>query len=224
MSFTKRLAFGGCFAVLICGVFGSPMAQGIYTCVDAKGRKITSDRPITECMDRVQKEISPAGTVKRVLAPPPTAQERAALEEKEKQEAEARSKVAEEKLRGRALLTRYPDRASHDKERAVALEVVNDGINTATKRSDDLTAQRKGIITELEFYKSSPGKAPPALKRRLDETDGNIAAQKRVLADQEAEKKRISQRFDTEVVKLKPQWDLAGASTAAAAPNSAKKP
>ncbi|MBC7609187.1 MAG: DUF4124 domain-containing protein [Polaromonas sp.] len=200
------------------------MAQGIYTCVDDKGRKLTSDRPIAECMDRAQKELNPSGTVRRVLAPPPTAKDRAALEEKEKADADERSKAAEEKLRDRALLKRYPDRAGHDKERAVALELVNNAIKTATKRSDDLTAQRKGIITELEFYKSSPGKAPPALKRRLDETDGNIAAQKRVLADQEVEKKRITQRFDTEAAKLKPQWDVAGASAAAAAPNSPKKP
>lgn len=224
MIFRSRTALGSGFAVLIYGFFGSAMGQGIYTCVDAKGRKITSDRPIAECMDRAQKEISPAGTVKRVLAPPPNAAERAALEEKEKAEAEARSKAAEEKLRDRALLTRYPDRASHDKERTAALELVNEGIRTATKRSDDLTAQRKGIITELDFYKSSPGKAPPALKRRLDETDGNMATQKRLIAEQEAEKKRVIQRFDSEAAKLRPQWDVAGAPTAATAPNSPKKP
>ena len=221
MIFKTRLAVGCGFAVLLCG---QAMAQGIYSCVDDKGRKLTSDRPIAECMDRAQRELNPSGTVRRVLAPPPTAQDRAALEEKEKQEADARSKAAEEKLRDRALLKRYPDRASHDKERSAALEVVENAIKTATKRSEDLTGQRKGIITELEFYKSTPGKAPPALKRRLDETDGNIAAQKRLLADQEAEKKRITQRFDTEVAKLKPQWDVAGASTTAAAPNSPKKP
>ena len=221
MIFKTRLALGCGFAALLCC---QAMAQGIYTCVDDKGRKLTSDRPIAECMDRAQKELNPSGTVRRVLAPPPTAKDRAALEEKEKADADERSKAAEEKLRDRALLKRYPDRAGHDKERAVALELVNNAIKTATKRSDDLTAQRKGIITELEFYKSSPGKAPPALKRRLDETDGNIAAQKRVLAGQEVEKKHTTQRFDTEAAKLKPQWDAAGASTAAAAPNSPKKP
>ncbi|MGB4116859.1 MAG: DUF4124 domain-containing protein [Polaromonas sp.] len=220
MMFKTRWAMGCSFALLMCG---QVMAQGIYTCVDGKGRKITSDRPIAECMDRAQKEISPAGTVKRVLAPPPTAQEKAALEEKDKAEVDARSRAAEEKLRDRALMTRYPDRASHDKERAIALELVNDTLKTATKRSEDLAAQRKGITTELEFYKSSPGKAPPALKRRLDETDGNIAAQKRLLAEQEAEKKRITQRFDAEVVKLKPQWDVARPSSAAVAPGGVKK-
>ena len=221
MTFITRLSVGCSFAMLL---YGQVVAHGIFTCVDAKGRKITSDRPIAECMDRVQKEITPTGTVKRVLMPPPTAQEQAILEEKEKHDIEERHKVAKEKLRDRALLKRYPDGTSHDKERAGALEWVIEDIKTATKRSEDLTVQRKGITTELELYKNSPGKAPAALNRRLDETDGNIAAQKRLIADQEAEKKRITQRFDTEAAKLKPQWDMAGVSSASAAPNSAKKP
>ena len=221
MMFMTRLSAGCTFAVLLCG---HVMAQGIYTCMDAKGRKIKSDRPIAECMDRAQQEISATGTVKRVLLPPPTVQERAALEEKEKQEAENRIKAAEEKRHNRALLKRYPDRASHDKERTAAIELVNDAIKTATKRSEDLAGQRKGITIELEFYKNSPGKAPPALKRRLDETDSNVASQKRLLAEKEAEKKRMTERFDTEVAKLKAQWDVSGASSAATAPGSVKKP
>ena len=222
MTFVTRLVVGCSFVMLL---YGQVAAQGIYTCVDAKGRKITSDRPIAECMDRVQKEITPTGTVKRVLMPPPTAQEQAILEEKEKQVVEERHKVANEKLRNRVLFKRYPDGTSHDKERATALERVNEDIKTATKRSEDLTVQRKGITAELEFYKNSPSKMPSTLKSRLDETDANIAIQKRLLAEQEAEKKRITQRFDIEATNLKPQWDLAGVPPAvAAAPNSPKKP
>ena len=221
MMFMTRLAAGCTFAVLL---YGHVMAQGIYTCVDAKGRKIKSDRPIAECMDRAQQEISPTGTVKRVLLPPPTKQERAALEEKENKDAEDRIKAAAENRQNRALLKRYPDRASHDKDRAALLELVNDAIKTATKRSEDLDGQRKGISTELEFYKSSPGKAPPALKRRLDETDGNMAMQKRLLTEKEAEKKRIDERFDAEFARLKPQWDAVAATSAAVLPNSVKNP
>lgn len=221
MMFKTRLAVSCSFALV---VYGQATAQGIYACVDDKGRKLTSDRPIPECMDRAQRELNPSGTVRRVLAPPPTAKDRAAQEEKEKLDADERLKATKEKQLDRALFKRYPDRASHDKERAAALELVNDVIKTATKRSEDLAAQRKGITTELEFYKNSPGKAPPALKRRLDETDSNLAAQKRLLADQETETKRISQRFDAEAVKLKPQWDAAGSSSVATAPGSVKKP
>ena len=224
----RRLGVGSGFALLLCGLLGSAAAQGIYTCVDDKGRKLTSDRPIPECMDRAQKELNPSGTVRRVLAPPPTAQDRAALEEKEKEkekaDAEERTKKLEEKRRDRALMSRYPDRASHDKQRVAALELVNDVIQTATKRVQELTDQRKAIGTELDFYKSSPGKLPPAIKRRLDETEANLVTQKRLISDQEAEKKRITERFDAEAIKLKPQWGAAEASASAGPANSVKKP
>ena len=42
---------------------GVTMVQGIYTCTDGKGRKITSDRPIMDCIDRNQQEITPSGTL-----------------------------------------------------------------------------------------------------------------------------------------------------------------
>lgn len=210
-----RLSASVVLVLMVC----SALAQRIYSCEDEKGRKLTSDRPIAECMDRAQKELNPSGTVRRVLAPPPTAKDRAALEEKEKQDAEARLKQAEDKRRDRALLTRYPDRASHDKERAAALEQSTGLRAGAVKRLQELAEQRKGIVAELEFYKNSPGKAPPTLKRRLDETDGNIAAQKRLMTEQDAEKNRINQRFDEEMAKLKPLW---GASAVPATASSQK--
>ena len=61
----------------------TPVA-GIYTCVDARGRKLTSDRPIPECNDREQKVLNPSGTVKSKLGPTLTAQERSEVEAKEK--------------------------------------------------------------------------------------------------------------------------------------------
>lgn len=177
-------------------VSGSVMAQAIYSCVDDKSRNLTSDRPIVECMDRIQKELNPSGTVKRVLAPLPTATDR-------------------------SLMARYPDRASHDKERATALEQSTAASAGAVKRLQELGEYRKGIVSELQFYKSTPGKAPSALKRRLDETDANIAAQKRLMDEQDAEKSRINKRFDDEVARLKLQWGAAGIAQASAVP---KKP
>lgn len=188
-----------------------PSLQGIYTCVDSTGRKITSDRPIAECMDRVQREINPSGTVRRVLPPQLTPPERAALEEKEKIAAEARAREAEEKRRDRALLLRYPTRDLHDKERAEALSQVGEVIKASNKRSQELAEQRKAINADLEFYKATPGRAPASLKRRLDENDSSVAMQKRFIVEQDAEKKRVNQRFDEELAKLKPLWATAGA-------------
>lgn len=219
--FLKLVTSAGCAAVLL---GSSASAQSIYTCVDGKGRKITSDRPITECTDRTQQEITPSGTVKRVVGPTLTAQERAALEEKERVAAEARAQEQEEKRRDRALLLRYPTRQVHEKERALALEQVDEVIKASTKRSQELSEQRKGIATELEFYKKDPSKAPPTLKRRVEENDSSVAVQKRFVADQEQEKKRVNQRFDEELVKLKQLWTLMGApaATPSAGAGSAK--
>ena len=185
--------------------------QSIYSCTDGKGRRITADRPIAECMDRTQQELSRSGLVKRQVGPALTADERAALEEKEKVAAELRGREAEEKKRDRALLARYPNRAMHDKERAEALSHVDEVIKTSGKRSQDLAEQRKAINADYEFYKSTPGRAPAALKRRLEENDNSVAAQKRFIGEQEVERKRVNTRFDEELARLNPMWSLAGA-------------
>ena len=57
-----------------------PVPGGVYTCIDAKGRKLTADRPIVECIDREQKVLNPSGTVRAKVGPSLTAQEKLELE------------------------------------------------------------------------------------------------------------------------------------------------
>jgi Domain of unknown function (DUF4124) len=204
------------FAVLW---LASALAWGqIYTCIDAKGRKLTSDRPIPECAEREQKELNSSGTLKRTVKPVMTAEEQRVSEEKEKQATEERLRLNEEKRKDRALLTRYPNRASHDKERADTLAQVDDVMKAATKRIGELAAQRKEIDTELEFYKKNPTKIPLSLKRQIEDNDASVAVQKRFIADQESEKKRTNARFDDELLRLKTLWLLTAAPAATTAP------
>jgi hypothetical protein len=201
--------------LLAAAVLGSAAASAqIYTCVDAKGRKLTSDRPIAECADREQKELNSNATVKRTVVPAMTQEEQRVFDEKKKAEIEEKARLLEEKRKDRALLTRYPSRAVHDKERAEALAQVDDVMKAATKRIGELAAQRKDINAELEFYKKDPTKAPALLKRQTDDNDNSVAVQKRFIADQEGEKKRINMRFDEELVKLKSLWLLTSGVTA----------
>lgn len=204
---------------------GDAAAQQIYTCVDAKGRKITADRPIVECLDRTQQELTRSGLVKRQLGPSLTAQERAEQEQKDRLAAEQRAREAEDKRRDRALLLRYPSRAVHEQERSTALNQVDEVIKASSKRTTELAEQRKAIDAELEFYVKDPSKAPSALKRRIEENDSSAAVQKRFIADQNQEKQRINLRFDEELVKLKQLWALAGGTPADApgAPKTAAK-
>ena len=192
---------------------GPVLAQGIYTCVDGKGRTITSDRPIIECIDREQKELNPSGTVRRQVGPTLTAVEQAAAEEKAHKAALEQSRRNEEKRKARALLTRYPDRAAHDRVRAEALVQIDTQTKGANLQITELQAQRKKLDLELEFYKGDLSKAPAALKRQVEQNDASVATQKQFIAAQQAEKNRVNARFDDELARLKLMWPASSSAT-----------
>lgn len=179
---------------------------GIYTCVDARGRKLNSDRPIPECNDREQKVLNPSGTIREKLGPTLTAQERAAVEAKEKLALEELARRDEEKRRDRALLLRYPNKAVHDAERAEAVAQITVVKNAALNRVEELNRQRKTIDIEMEFYKKDPTKAPSSLKRQVEDVAQSLAVQARFIGDQEGETKRVNVRFDEELARLKALW------------------
>lgn len=205
-------------AALVCAC-GHAAAQQIYTCVDGKGRKITADRPIAECTDRAQQELTPSGLVKRQLGPSLTAHEQSAQDEKDKLSAERGAREADDKRRDRALVQRYPARALHEQERAAALVQIDEGIKVASNRTAELAGQRKAIASELEFYAKDPSRAPPSLKRRLEENDTSVSVQQRFIAEQQQEKKRINLRFDEELMRLKQLWATLSVPPATAAIN-----
>ena len=193
-------------SVLCSGLFSAAFAQGIFTCTDRHGKKITADRPIAECTDREQKELNASGTVKRSLGPTLTAQEASAQEAREKKSAQDSARMSDERRRTRAMLTRYQNQAAHDAERASALTQVDAVIQAANKRIVELARQRKALDSELEFYKNDPSKTPAYLKRRVAEFQDNKIAQQRFIANQQLEKKRVNDRFDEELTRLKPLW------------------
>lgn len=182
-------------------------ATSIYTCVDRNGRRLTADRPIAECLDREQRELSPSGMTRRQLGPSLTEHERAALEAQRRKEAEARSRELEERRRERVLTTRYPDKATHDVERFAAIQQLDDVTATAEKRMAELKEQRKALDVEMEFYKRDPARAPMFLRRKIAENEDSIAEQLRFIAGQDQEKRRVHQRFDVELAQLRKLWE-----------------
>ena len=193
---------------------------GIYTCVDRNGRRLTADRPIAECLDREQRELGPSGIVRRQIGPSLTEQERAAQEAQRRKEAEARARELEERRRERVLTARYPDKATHDVERAAAIQMVDDVTATAEKRLVELTQQRKAFDVEMEFYKKDPNKAPMSLRRKIAENEESIAEQQRFIAGQDQEKRRVHQRFDVELAQLRKLWDAQRMPVSGATPAS----
>jgi hypothetical protein len=204
-----------CTVVFATGLSHAQTGGGsIYTCIDRNGRKLTADRPIPECLDREQRELGPTGVVRRQVGPSLTEDERAQLEAQRRKEVEDRARVAEERRKERALIARYPDKATHDAERAAAIAMVDEVTATAEKRIIELRAQRKAFDAQMEAYKSDPNKAPMALRRNIGENEENMAEQLRFLAGQDRDKRRVHQRFDAELAHLRKLWEAQRGSVA----------
>ena len=213
---TKTLLAGMCVGIgLGVGACASAWAQSgassgtglsIYTCVDKNGRKLTSDRPIPECVDREQRELGPSGTVRRVLGPTLTEHERTALIAKQRKEREEQQRIIEERRRERAIVARYPHKATHDIERAVAIDLIDGASLAAAQHIQTLRDQRVKLDVEMEFYRQDPNKAPMTLRRQIAENEENIQERQRFLGVQAQEKRRVHQRFDLELMQLQRLW------------------
>jgi hypothetical protein len=185
--------------------------KSIYTCIDAQGRRLTSDRPIVECLDREQRELNPSGTVKRIIPPTMTAEERAREEARRRAEAEAQAQKAEERRRTQVVLMRFPNLDSHQRARAEALQQVETLTALIHERQKELDRQKASIDAEFEFYQRDPSKAPEWLKRRRADNTQEREAQVQRLAEQEREIARVNQRFDDELALLRRLWADNGA-------------
>jgi hypothetical protein len=182
-----------------------PVPQ-IYTCTDASGRKLTSDRPIAECSDREQTILNPSGTVKARIGPVLTPYEQSQSEARIRAEQKERAKKEEEKRMDRALLIRYPTLAAHQKDREEALAQVLLVRQVGLERMKDLLAERSKLNDEMAFYAKDPSKAPARLQRQVAGVTQSLAEQERFLTEKDKEIQRINAHFDEEQERLEPLW------------------
>src|SRR5438445_11897262 len=84
--FRGWLAVGLGSVAALAGAASAP----IYSCIDANGKRLTSDRPIAECSTREQRILNPDGSVRRIVPPTMTAEERADAETRDREAAAAR--------------------------------------------------------------------------------------------------------------------------------------
>ena len=199
-----------CTALLAAGVGTPVLAQTaappaqIYTCPNAAGKKLTSDRPIPECNDREQRVLNGDGSVRRVQGPVQTADERSEAEAREREAAADRARQLEAIRRDRNLLARFPNEAAHRKARVAALDDVNNALRISESRLAALAAERKPLKDETEFYVGKP--LPGKLKTQLDANDAAVEAQQALVQNQKLEVIRIDKRYDAELERLKRLW------------------
>ncbi len=185
---------------------GPTWAQKIYTCVDKNGRRITSDRPILECIDREQRQLSGSGTVQRVIPPSLTLEEKAQAEAARKATEQARQRETEGQQRDRALVLRYPNKATHDRARANALAQVDLVIGGLKERETSLVARVTDIDRQLAALAQQADAAPALLRRQRTDTAAELAQQRQLLQQQQAERDRVNNRFDDELQRLSRLW------------------
>lgn len=185
---------------------GPAWAQKIYTCVDKNGRRITSDRPILECIDREQRQLSGSGTVQRVIPPSPTLEEKAQAEAARNAAERARQREAEEVQRDRALVLRYPNQTAHDRARANALEQVDLVIGGLSEREKSLALRLQDLDQQLAAFSAQPNNAPSLLRRQRLDAEAELAQQRRLLQQQRAERDRINTKFNDELARLTKLW------------------
>jgi len=191
-------------SLVMAGFASAQPASMIFTCVNAKGQNLRSDRPIAECTDREQRILSREGTLIRILPPTLTAEERAAKEARERQLAAEKVAQKEAERADRLLMQRYPNEAAHDKSRSAALDRARDLLAESQARLIQLAAERKPLLTESEFYPNKP--LPPKLKQELDAIEAATAAQRMLVISQQAEIVRISALYDAELARLRKLW------------------
>jgi Domain of unknown function (DUF4124) len=194
-------------------------AASIYQCIDSSGKRLTSDRPIAACTDREQRQLNPDGSVKRIIPPSMTSEERAASEASERAEQAKHVTRKDEVRRDRMLALRFPNLAAHNAAREAALNDVRRAVRTSESRITALAVERQPLLDESEFY---VGKALPAkLKQLLDANDAATDAQRSLLQNQQEEIVRINANFDAELERLKRIWAGSTPASAAVVPISA---
>ncbi len=179
--------------------------RAIYTCTAPDGRKLTSDRPIADCSAREQRVLNADGSLRTILPPFLSPEERAAKEANDRKAAAARAAQADAVRRDRNLMQRFPNEAAHKRARVEALDDVNKSMKVSEQRLKDLAAERKPLVEESQFYAGKP--MPSKLKQQLDANDASSEAQQQLIENQKAELVRINGHFDRELARLRKLWN-----------------
>ncbi len=214
--------------VALCATGGAWAQSGaglIYNCTDGAGKKLTRDRYIAECSDREQRVLNSDGSLRQILPPTRTADERGVVEEREREAAAAIKHQQEESKRDRNLMNRFPNEAAHGKAREAALQDVRNSLRTSEQRLAALAKERKPLTDEAEFYVGR--QMPLKLKLALDANDASFDAQKSLVQNQQLELVRINKLYDAELERLRALWNGArpgtlGPVAAASAPPARK--
>ena len=132
-----------CGVLLALALAAAPASAAMYTCTDASGRKFTADRPPPECANLPVRELRADGSVRRVIEPPPTEEQRKARAEQAQRALQEQEAKRSQARRDIALLETYAASADIEAARRAALVSRQAMIDRSKQRLETLAAERK---------------------------------------------------------------------------------
>jgi hypothetical protein len=173
----------------------------LYVCTTAGGRTLTGDMPPPECQNVQVRELNRDGSVKRIIEPPLTPEQKRRRELEERQRHEREMQAQEQLRKDRALLETYATEEEIESSRDRTLASRQTLIDRANEQLKQFKVDHKHLEDESEFYVKR--QMPDKLKRALDANAELQTQQLRAIADIRADMRRINERYDAELQRFR---------------------
>lgn len=188
---SSRISRAAAFALLLLSASAWAQSQdragpGIYSCTDANGRIINSDRPIADCAKRELRVLNSDGSVREVISAPLTKEQQKQRARDEQRSLEDAWAKKVQQARDRNLLQTFED------ERAIA--DIDHEIRLATLRILSLDKEMKIAQQEVERFKQERGggRMPFVYQQRITDAANAILAEDSLIKDRREERERAN--------------------------------
>jgi hypothetical protein len=169
----------------------------LYVCTTPSGKTLTGDLPPVDCGNVPIRELNRDGSVKRVIEPPLTPEQKKKRELEDKARRDREHAAQEQLRRDRALLEAYAGEDEIDSARDRVLADRQALIDRANQQLKEFKADHKRLEDEAEFYVKR--QMPDKLKRALDDNAALQAQQLRSIDEIRADMQRINERYDADL-------------------------
>ncbi len=171
----------------------TPPKGTVFCCTD-NGHQVCGDVLPLQCYGKGYREVSPQGTVRRLVEAPLMPEQLARREAEERaRRAEIASRRAELR-RNQSLLETYSSVADIETRRDRAIEAVATELKQAEARRALMLKKREGLNREAEFYQKR--QMPPALAAALRESDSELNAQGLLVEAKRRDIEAIRSRYE----------------------------
>jgi len=195
-------------ALLAFALAAAPASATLYVCTDAKGKTITADRPPPECANLPVRELRPDGSVRRVIEPPLTEEQRKSRADQARREYQEQETKRSQARRDIALMETYASEQEIEAARQTALAGRQMMIDRSKQRLASFATERARLENEAEFYANR--KLPDKLERAIEANKSLVQAEQRLISEMQVDMARINKRFDAELQRFR-ELVLAGA-------------